>query len=250
MSEHVLVTTSGGVTTLTLNRPEKKNALTAAMYETLGAAIDAAGKDPGTRCVLLRAEGDSFCAGNDLGDFLAARDRPGGWEGNPLLTALARTATPLVAAVQGHAVGIGLTMLLHCDLVYLADDARLSVPFADLGLVPEAASSMTLPDRIGHARAFEMFVLGEVLDAARAEALGLANAVLPRAALDAGAREVAERVAARSARAVEMTKALMREPDLLQERIAQEGEQFLERLRSVEVGRTLEAFLHGRPIED
>ncbi|MHB1065116.1 MAG: enoyl-CoA hydratase-related protein [Georgenia sp.] len=246
MDDDVLVAVRGGVLTLTLNRPEKKNALTTAMYETLGSAIDGAGRDRDVRCVLLRAAGDAFCAGNDLSDFLALRERPGGWAGNPLLTALARTATPLVAAVQGHAVGIGLTMLLHCDLVYLADDARLSVPFADLGLVPEAASTKTLPDRIGHPRAFEMFVLGEVVDAARAEAWGLANAVVPRDRLDARAREAAEQVAARSARAVAATKSLMRDGDALQRRIDEEGEQFVERLRSAEVGRAIDAFLRGR----
>lgn len=247
MNEHVRVETSGGVLTLTLDRPEKRNALTTAMYAALGAAIDDADRDPAVRCVLLRAEGDAFCAGNDLSDFLAAREGQDGWVGNPLLTALARTTTPLVAAVQGHAVGIGLTMLLHCDLVLLADDARLSVPFADLGLVPEAASSITLPERIGHARAFAMFVLGEVVDATRAEAWGLANAVVPRDRLDSRARAAADAVAARSAHAVTATKALMRDSDLLQERIAEEGEQFLQRLRSAEAARAIEAFLRGSP---
>ncbi|UNX55041.1 enoyl-CoA hydratase-related protein [Georgenia sp. TF02-10] len=235
MSEHVLVERDGGVLTLTLNRPEKKNALTTEMYAALGAALEAAGRDDAVRCVLVRAAGDSFCAGNDLTEFVAVGGRPdAAWEGNPFLSALAAARKPLVAAVQGRAVGVGLTLLLHCDLVYLGDDALLSAPFVDLGLVPEAASTLTLPARVGHVRAFSLFVLGEVLPAGEAVAWGLANAVLPVAELDAHARAAAAEVARRTPAAVTTTKSLMREPEVLAERIAVEGEQFVARLRSPE----------------
>ena len=156
MTDHVRSDIANGVLTLTLNRPDKKNALTRAMYQALGDAIDGAAADTGVRCILIQAEGDVFTAGNDLGDFAAANRggarAPG--VGNPLLVALARATTPLVAAVNGRAVGVGTTMLLHCDLVFVSDDAVLTTPFVNLALIPEAASSLTLPARIGHARAF------------------------------------------------------------------------------------------------
>ena len=179
MTDHVRSDISNGVLTLTLNRPEKKNALTQDMYQALADGIDGAGHNPDVRCVLIQAEGDTFTAGNDLGDFAAAnRGEPAAVRsgGNPLLVALARATTPLVAAVNGRAVGVGTTMLLHCDLVFVSDDALLTTPFVNLALVPEAASSLTLPLRIGHARAFSMFVLGEAVDAKRAVDWGIANA--------------------------------------------------------------------------
>ena len=163
MTDYVRSGISNGVLTLTLNRPEKKNALTRDMYQALADGIEAAGPNPDVRCVLIQAEGDTFTAGNDLGDFAAAnRGEPDAVRsgGNPLLIALARATTPIVAAVNGRAVGVGTTMLLHCDLVFVSDDALLTTPFVNLALVPEAASSLTLPARIGHARAFSMFVLG------------------------------------------------------------------------------------------
>src|SRR5690606_29722218 len=144
----------------------KKNALTRAMYQSMGDAIDQAASDKDVRCVLIQANGDMFTAGNDLADFAAvnagdANASEARLGGNPLLAALARAKTPLIAAVNGRAVGVGTTMLLHCDLVYVAENALLTTPFVNLALVPEAASSITLPSRIGHARAFSMFVLGE-----------------------------------------------------------------------------------------
>ena len=159
------------------------------------------------RCILIQAEGDVFTAGNDLGDFAAInRGEPAATAragGNPLLAALVRATTPIVAAVNGRAVGIGTTMLLHCDLVFVSDDAVLTTPFVNLALVPEAASSLTLPARIGHARAFSMFVLGEAVDAKKAVDWGIANAVCPRAELRARARAAADAIAARPASAVQ-----------------------------------------------
>lgn len=248
VTEHVLIDKTEGVLTLTLNRPEKKNALTRAMYETLGRAIDDAEHDDDVRCVLIQGEGDLFSAGNDLADFAAANQNPDRqWEGNPLLAALARARTPLVAAVQGRAVGVGTTMLLHCDLVFVAEDALLTTPFVNLALVPEAASSLTLPARIGHARAFSMFVLGEAVDAERAVAWGLANAVVPRAELRTRARAAAIAIAERPPAAVAITKALMRDSAALARRMDEEGVHFTAQLKSVEAKEAFAAFAAKRP---
>ncbi len=236
-----------GVLTLTLNRPEKKNALTHAMYKTLGDEIDLAASDREVRCVLIKAHGDIFTAGNDINDFAArSADGEGHWEGNPLLAALARAKTPLVAAVQGRAVGVGVTMLLHCDLVYVSEDALLTTPFVNLGLVPEAASSLTLPARIGHARAFAMFVLGEAVTAQEAVAWGIANRAYPRAELHAKAREAAVAVAARPPAAVALTKALMRDPAALAQRMEVEGGHFVAQLKSAEAREAFAAFAEKR----
>lgn len=251
MTEHVIAEKSKGVLTLTLNRPEKKNALTPAMYQALADGIDGAEHDPEVRCVLIQAEGDIFTAGNDLADFAAANRGDPATEahrskGNPLLAALGRAKTPLVAAVNGRAVGVGTTMLLHCDLVYVSDDALLTTPFVNLALVPEAASSLTLPDRIGHARAFSMFVLGEAVDAKKAVDWGIANEAVPRAELRAKARAAAEAVAARPASAVQITKALMRDPGRLAARMAEEGVHFAAQLKSPEAKEAFAAFAEKR----
>jgi len=248
VSEHVRSEKSKGVLTLTLNRPEKKNALTRAMYQALGEAIDQAASDRDVRCILLQGEGDMFTAGNDLADFAAfgASGSETTVRENPFLLALGRAKTPIVAAVQGRAVGVGVTMLLHCDLVFVAEDAQLSTPFVNLALVPEAASSHTLPARIGHARAFSMFVLGEVVDAQKALAWGLANAVVPGAELRARARAAAEAVAARPPAAVAATKALMRDPAALKARMDEEAKHFSAQLKSAEAREAFAAFAEKR----
>jgi enoyl-CoA hydratase/carnithine racemase len=248
VTEHVRIEKSQGVLTLTINRPEKKNALTPAMYQTLGGAIDGAEHDDDVRCVLIQAEGDMFSAGNDLSDFAARSQRTEPQsEGNPLLAALARAKTPLVAAVNGRAVGVGVTMLLHCDLVFVSDDALLTTPFVNLALVPEAASSLTLPARIGHVRAFSMFVLGEPVDAQRAVAWGIANAAVPRPELRARARAAAEAVASRPPSAVVLTKSLMRDGAALAQRMEREGEHFAAQLKSPEAKEAFAAFAEKRP---
>jgi enoyl-CoA hydratase/carnithine racemase len=251
MTEHVRSDVTNGVLTLTLNRPEKKNALTRDMYQALGDAIDEAGADATVRCVLIQAEGDIFTAGNDLGDFAAInRAEPAAQRprlGNPLLNALARTSTPVVAAVNGRAVGIGTTMLLHCDLVFVSDDALLTTPFVNLALVPEAASSLLLPARIGHARAFAMFVLGEAVDAKTAVDWGIANAACPRAELRARARAAADAIAARPASAVRLTKSLMRDPAALAARMEIEGAHFASQLKSADAKEAFAAFAEKRP---
>ena len=251
MAEHVRTEVVNGVLTLTLNRPEKKNALTRAMYQALAAGINGAEHDRNVRCVLLQAEGDTFTAGNDMADFAAInRGEPPTHEGptdnNPLIEALARTRTPLVAAVNGRAVGIGTTMLLHCDLVFVAEDALLTTPFVNLALVPEAASTLLLPARIGHARAFAMFVLNEAVNASTAVAWGIANASVPGPELRARARAAAEAIAAKPASAVVLTKALMRDPEGLAAHMEIERAHFSRQLKSAEAKEALTAFAEKR----
>ena len=251
MTDHILTSLAGGVLTLTLNRPEKKNALTRAMYRALGDAIDQAEFDPEVRCILFQGEGDMFTAGNDMGDFAAANAGDATAvearrEGNPLLAALARAKTPLVAAVNGRAVGVGVTMLLHCDLVFVSDDALLTTPFVNLALVPEAASSHTLPSRIGHVRAFSMFVLGEAVDAKKAVDWGIANSAVPRAELRATALAAAQAVAARAPASVILTKGLMRDAEALADRMAEEGVHFAAQLKSPEAAEAFAAFAQKR----
>jgi enoyl-CoA hydratase/carnithine racemase len=174
MTEHLKMEVSGGIMTLTLARPEKKNALSKAMYSAMSDGLESAEKDPGVRVVLFQGDGDSFTSGNDLADFAAASDgsNHGPSQANRFISNLGRATKPLIAAVQGNAVGIGTTMPLHCDLVYLGDNARLMTPFVNLAVVPEAASSWLLPARVGHVRAYAMSALGEPVDAMTALSLG------------------------------------------------------------------------------
>ena len=243
----VIVEKSGSVLTLTLNRPEKKNALTAEMYAVLGGAIESTADDPDVRCILLQGNGDSFTAGNDLSEFAAInsgdRERA---SGNALIAALARTPTPIVAAVHGRAIGVGTTMLLHCDLVFVTEDAKLSTPFVNLALVPEAASSLLLPARIGYPRAFAMFVLGEAIDGPTAAAWGIANAVVASGELRQRARAAADAIAARPPAAIGITKRLMRQAEILSARIAEEHRHFGAQLKSPEAREAFAAFREKR----
>jgi enoyl-CoA hydratase/carnithine racemase len=251
MAEHIRTEIANGVLTLTMNRPEKKNALTRAMYQALADGINGAERDRNVRCILLQAEGDTFTAGNDMTDFAAFNrgDLPAQEaraDGNPFIDALIRAETPLVAAVNGRAVGIGTTMLLHCDLVFVSEDALLTTPFVNLALVPEAASSLTLPARIGHARAFAMFVLNDAVTASTAVAWGIANASVPRAELHARARAAAEAIAKKPASAVVLTKALMRDPAGLAARMQTERTHFSRQLTSAEAREAFTAFAEKR----
>jgi enoyl-CoA hydratase/carnithine racemase len=247
MSSFVKTSVADGVLTLVLDRTEKKNALTDAMYEVLADAIEGAASDARVRVILLRSEGDLFTAGNDVGEFAAAAT------GGPPLNHVARfihaiavTTVPLVAAVQGRAIGVGATLLLHCDYVLLADDAQLVMPFVNLALVPEAASTLLLPARIGHARAFAMFALGEPVSAAEAIAWGLANKVVARAELDAVAGEVVRRLAEKPFGSLRATKKLMRDAAAVTARLQVEGAQFVERLGSDEAREAFFAFAQRR----
>src|SRR5438046_3770301 len=225
-------------------RADKKNALTNAMYGALADAIEGAETDPSVRVLLIRGEGDMFTAGNDVGEFaaIATGDFQGERHVGRFVQALARSSRPLVAAVQGRAVGIGTTMLLHCDLVVLAENALLSTPFVNLALVPEAASSLLMPLRIGYARAYEMFALGEAVDAKSAFAWGLANRVVPFGKLDAEAKAIASRLAKQPAGAVSTTKRLMRNPELLMAQIKAESAQLAEGLKTAEASEAFAEF--------
>jgi enoyl-CoA hydratase/carnithine racemase len=245
----VQIETASGLMAITLARPEKKNALTTSMYQALVQALEQASTDPAIHVVLLDAEGGDFCAGNDIADF-AAQARSGqaleSYDVFRFVRALAVFDKPLVAAVRGRAVGIGTTMLLHCDLVYVADDARFSTPFVDLALVPEAASSLLLPTRIGHVRAFALFALGETLDGAGAVACGLANAALPSDQVTPRARAAAQALAAKPALALQATKKLMRDHERMLTVIESEGHEFAQRLQSTEAQAMFQAFMSRR----
>ncbi len=244
----VLVERRGGVMEIRFNRPSKKNAITNAMYGVIADALIEADGDDSVRVILFSAEGDFFSAGNDIADFAA--QSAGGFEGPRhvirFLEQIIAAKTPIVAAVQGHAVGVGTTMLFHCDLVYVADHARLTVPFVDLGVVPEAASSLTIQARLGYSRAFALFGLGEALSGADAAAWGLANAALPAGEVLARARSAAERLAAKPPEALKLTKGLMRDREMLLARMREEGELFAQRLKSPEAAAAFAAFLQKR----
>ncbi len=249
MTDHVKVEVEAGVMTITLARPEKKNALSNAMYGVLADSLEAAEKDPAIRVVVFQADGDSFTAGNDLQDFAAQAS--GAFTGERhvgrFLKALAHATRPLVAAVQGQAVGVGTTMLLHCDLVYVSPDARLSTPFVNLALVPEAASSWLLPARVGHARAYAMFALGEAVDGATAVAWGLANGSAELGDLRTRARAAADQLAKRPLGALTITKRLMRDAEKIAELMDAEGALFGERLKTAEAREAFMAFMERRP---
>ncbi len=247
MSNHVLTQTRDRVARIQLNRPDKKNALTAEMYQALADAIGAAEGDAQVRVLLLHGAPDCFCAGNDLKDFL---ERPPHAENSPVfgfMQAISRAQKPIVAAVAGPAVGIGTTMLLHCDLVYAAPDTRFQLPFTSLGLVPEAASSLLLPMIAGYPRAAELLLLGQPFNAEKALAAGLVTEVIPGDLLEY-AHTAAMTLAALPPSSVRLTKALMKRrfADTVAEQMHQEGMLFRERLAAPEAKEALSAFLEKR----
>lgn len=250
MTDLVRTTVEGGVLTLTLNRADKKNALSKAMYGAIVQGMIRAEEEPGIRAVLFQAEGDFFTSGNDIADFTEiamGKVAPNDAAASPFLLALASATKPLVAAVQGHAVGVGTTMLMHCDVVVIGEEAKLTVPFVNLALVPEAASSMLLPARIGYARAYRMFALGEPLLGKEAAALGVATEAVPAAQVRAKATEYAARLAKQPAGALKLTKQLMRDPGAIKHVMEREGAAFKERLRSPEALEAFRAFAERRP---
>jgi enoyl-CoA hydratase/carnithine racemase len=249
MTDNVQIENSNGILTLTLARPEKKNALTNEMYGKLADAIEAADNDATVRVILIRGQGDSFTAGNDIAEFaaVAAGVAQGERQVMRFIRSLARLTKPLLAAVQGRAVGVGTTMLLHCDLVVLADNALLSTPFVSLALVPEAASSLLMPLRLGHARAFELFALGEPISADVALAFGLVNRVVAQDRLDAEAMALAQRLAKQPPGSLVATKRLMRNAEMMLKQMEEEGEYFEARLKSAEAREAFQAFAERRP---
>jgi len=244
----ILTNEADSVLELRFNRPEKKNAITGAMYDTLTAALEDAGARPAIRAVLIAAEGDTFTAGNDIKDFLGMSGGLAGAPASRFIHAIATFGKPLVAAVNGPAIGVGATLLLHCDLVYASPEASLSVPFVDLGLVPEAGSSMLLPARVGFAWAASLLLLGEPMDADAARIAGLVNAVVPAGALRDHARTKARKLAAKPPQALAATRALMRgEPSALHAQMRLESAAFSQALQGPEAREAFTAFLERRP---
>ena len=248
MSE-IVVERDGSVLTLRMNRPDKRNALTHGMYSALADGLETATADPGVRVVVIAGSGGAFTAGNDLGDFLAAPPRDG--SETPVgrfLRTISSFPKPLVAAVEGVAVGVGTTMLLHCDLVYAAETARFQLAFVNLGLVPEAASSLLLPRIVGHARAAELLMFGEPFGAVEAERYGIVNKVVPAAELEAFVRERVGVLAAKPAGALRNTKKLLRyaTTSTVPERMGEEGALFAAGLQSDEAREAMTAFMEKR----
>lgn len=249
MSEHVRVETAGGVRAIGLARPERRNAITVAMYAALAEAIETVAADSSVRVITIRGEGQDFAAGNDLADFLQVVPR--GDEEIPVwrfLRALATCETPIVAAVQGNCVGIGTTMLLHCDLVIADENARFSLPFVDLALVPEAASSLLLPRLAGRRRAARYLLLCEPFCTEAALEIGLVSHRAPAGALDETLRDVVRRLLAKPPEALRQTQRLLRNgtgKEIL-ERMKLESDLFAERLASDEVKQAIAAFFAKR----
>jgi len=238
------VSRADAVYELRLNRPDKRNALTFAMYEALARALTEAQADAQVRAVLLSGAGAGFSAGNDLNDFLQAPQFTSDHPVMAFLRTLATFSKPLVAAVHGQSVGIGVTMLLHCDLVVAATGAQFSMPFVALGLVPEAASSLLLPRLVGTQRAAELLLLGRPFDAERAHSLGLVNRVVDGTVLLEEGRQLARSLAQQPATALAATRRLLRgDPAQLLERIEEEARIFGAQLQSQELRAAISAFL-------
>jgi enoyl-CoA hydratase/carnithine racemase len=247
----IVTTREGAVQRVQLNRPDKKNAITSAMYAGLADALAAAEADRGVRVVLLHGAGDAFTAGNDLADFLAnpphGADRPA----PRFLHAISHAAKPIVAAVHGVAVGIGTTMLAHCDLVYAAEGTRFHLPFVNLGLCPEGASSLLLPLAAGYQRAAELLMLGEPFTAAKARELGLVTEVVSGSELLATAGTAAQTLAAKPPASLRLTKQLLKRPLMreIEAALAAEFAAFSDRLASPEAKEAFNAFFEKRPAD-
>jgi enoyl-CoA hydratase/carnithine racemase len=243
---HIQTTVADGVLHISFARPAKKNALNRAMYTAMADAMEAARDDNAQRVVLFSGQGSAFTAGNDIADFASSGGDVS--EVSRFLKILVTYPKPVVAAVHGAAVGVGTTMLLHCDLVYVGTSARLKTPFVDLGLVPEAASSFLMPRALGSVRAAQMLLLGEAIDAETAERWGIANQVVPDDALLELAMTKAKHLATRAPNAMRLAKALMR--GRTQERVAEtmdeEGRIFTECLTSPEAREAMMAFMQKR----
>jgi enoyl-CoA hydratase/carnithine racemase len=231
-----------------LNRPAKRNAMTSSMYATLAEAFLDAARDERTRVVLWHAAGDSFCAGNDLEDFLKNPPGPGDSPQAQLMNALVDFDKPIVVAVQGAAIGGGTTMLTHCDFVYAGENAKFSMPFTDLAVVPEFGSSCSVPASIGHIRAAELILLGLPFDAKRAAKLGLVTQVVPDQNLLATATQTARKLAAKPAGALQASKRLMKSPfrDQVKAAMKFENKEFSVQVRSDDAKEAFAAFLEKR----
>ena len=249
---HVLVDQRpDGVLSIILARPERRNAITVAMYAALATAIENAADDAAIRVITLEGQGEDFTAGNDLGDFLQAMPNPGSGEDIPvwrLLRALARNQVPIVAAVHGNAVGIGTTMLFHCDFVLAEEGSRFVMPFVDLGLVPEAASSLLFPRLAGRRNAARHLLLGEPFGANEALDMGLASHMVPKGQLAAAMAGLVAALLAKPPEALRQTQRLLRREatEEILERMELENGHFAERLQSDEVKGAIAAFFAAR----
>jgi enoyl-CoA hydratase/carnithine racemase len=249
MNEHVRVQRDGALLAITLARPERRNAITVAMYAALADAIGDASKDDGVRVITIQGEGQDFAAGNDLADFLEAAPRVDNeipvWR---FLRSLATCETPIIAAVQGNCVGIGTTMLLHCDLVIADETTRFSMPFVDLALVPEAASSLLFPRLAGRRRAARYLLLCEPFGVDEAEAIGIVSHRTGAGSLDEKVGEIVAVLLAKPPEALRQTQRLLRHgaTDEILERMKLESSLFAERLASAEVKEAITAFFEKR----
>ena len=244
----IITERSGNILSIQLNRPAKKNAMTSSMYVTMADLLNGAAKDDQIRVVLLHAAGSSFSAGNDIEDFLQNPPGQGESPQAQLMHALINFEKPLIAAVQGAAVGGGTTMLAHCDFVYAGESAKFQLPFVNLALVPEFGSSYLLPLCFGYTRAAELILLGEPFNASRAAELGLVTRVVPDQSLLATATETARTLAAKPAAAVQASKRLMKSAlrEQLEQAVKLEDEVFAERVRSDEAKQAFTAFVTKR----
>jgi len=247
--DEIITERSASVLRVQLNRPAKKNAMTSSMYVTLAEIFTDAAKNEQTRVVLWHGAGDSFCAGNDIEDFLKNPPGPGDSPQARLMNALVDFDKPIVAAVQGAAIGGGTTMLTHCDFVYAGESAKFRMPFIDLAVVPEFGSSCSIPAMMGHIRAAELILLGLPFDARRALELGFVNQVVSDQNLLATASETARKLAAKPAGALQASKRLMKRSFRGQIKAAMkaENEAFSAQVRSEDAREAFAAFLQRRP---
>ena len=248
MSGLVRVGLADGIFHIEIARPDKKNALTAAMYQAMADALASAEADPAVRVILISGAGGNFTAGNDLADFLATPPMDESAPVFQFIKGFANLQKPFVAAVEGVAIGVGTTMLLHCDLVYAGTSARFALPFANLGLTPEAASSLLLPLRAGHAKAAEMLMLGEVFPAQTALDIGIINAILPDTQVLDHALERCRKLTTQPAASLRLTKQLMKRAQdaLIRETMNVEADVFRQRLVSPEAKEAFAAFFEKR----
>jgi enoyl-CoA hydratase/carnithine racemase len=246
--DEIITELSGNVLRVQFNRPSKKNAMTVAMYAALAEELDRADKNDDVRAVLVHGAGDSFTAGNDVADFTSHPPGPGDSPQARFLNALIQFSKPLIAAVHGVAIGGGTTMLLHFDFVYAAESTRFQVPFINLALVPELASSYTLPRQVGYLQAAQLILLGEPFSAARANDIGLVTAVVPDQNVWAKATETAMNLARKPAEALRACKKLIKAPDResMDQAVSRELSEFAARVRSAEAKEAFAAFLEKR----
>ena len=247
MTEHLIVTDEDATRVITLRRPQKKNAITQDMYRAMSDAIDSAQNNPAVRCMIITGGSGVFTAGNDLEDFLndgtSSGEKPRASNAIKFLYSLAHNTKPIIAAVDGIAVGVGTTMLFHCDYVLASTTATFSTPFIHLGLVPEGASSLLMPRTMGHQRAFATLVMGRTVTAEDARVAGFVNVVVAPGHTEAEARKVAREICALPAEAVAISRKLLKlPPEDLTRRIDQESHLFGERMRSHEAVAAFKAF--------